>query len=257
MYNAQRKALIREMLGKSAMVSVNELSELLHISKETVRRDLKDMELERVVKRTHGGAVLIKKNENSNEDPFMIRAIQRHEEKLKLCKKAAEIILDGETVFIDNSSTTIGILQYINPGYQVTVLTNSIRLILESASLNNSNLIIIATGGIFRPSNFSLTGTLADDWVQRFRPNKMFFSCHGIQNDGSMTDGSIYENDVKRSMIRHSHETYLMADHTKFGKYGVVFLSDISDIQNVISTNEIDDQSRKLLDSRRVNAILV
>lgn len=257
MYNAQRKALILDMLKSNSMVSVNDLSELLDISKETVRRDLKGLEEEGLVKRTHGGAMFLKRSEHNVEDPIAVRAIHQLEEKKKLCQKAAEMIVDGDTVFIDNSSTTLNILPYINPNLHVTVLTNSLRLLIESVHINNANLLLISSGGVFRPSNLSLTGTLADDWVQNFCPNKMFFSCHGVQPENGLTDGSIYEIDVKRAMIKNSQATYLLADYTKFGKQGVVFLSHFEEITQLITNKEVDPEIAQALLGRDVDLVTV
>ena len=257
MYIVQRKALMLDLLQKKQMGSVNDLAAELNVSKETIRRDLKDIEQEGLIKRTHGGAVLIKKSANNSENPFTVRAMQHHEEKLALCKKAAELIADGDTIFIDNSSTTLNILKHINPSHHVTVLTNSIRLLLESVQLDNSNLILISSGGIFRPGNFSLTGTLANDWVKNFRPNKMFFSCHGVDIAGGLTDGSIYETDVKRAMIQYSQKTYLLTDHSKFGRQGVVFLAGIRDINHILTNSQLDPDMQQTLLSYGVNLIVV
>jgi len=257
MYNAERKVIILDMLNNSSMVYVNDLADILNASKETIRRDLKRMEEDGVLRRTHGGAVSLKQADSNVEDPFMIRAIQLHKEKELLCKKAAEIVVDGDTIFIDNSSTTLNILKYIEKSHHVTILTNSIRLLLESVQLANSNLTLIASGGIFRPSNYSLTGTLADDWVKNFRPNKVFFSCNGIRNNSGLTDGGIFETDVKRAMIKNSQSTYLLADHTKFGKEGPIFLVGLPDIDYIITDEMVDSETQQSLQTSSVTLLVV
>ena len=240
MYNVERKALIMSMLEKDNVVSVAELAEMLEISKETVRRDLRELEQEGLIKRTHGGAVSESPNNSMSEHPFTVREIQQYAEKNIICRKAAQYVQDGETIFVDNSSTTINLLKHINPHYQVTVITNSIRQLLESAHLKNPNLTMICLGGVFRAKNYSISGGLALDSARNFRPNKAFISCRSISVSQGMSDGSIYEVETKRALIRSAKEVIMLADHSKFQETGAVYLAELDIVTRIITDDKTD-----------------
>lgn len=234
-YNIERQSLIVNLLEEKGKVSVNELSELMKVSKETIRRDLKEMEDAGMIQRTHGGAVLSETSKGVKEYPYLMREIQNYTEKDKLCKEAAKVIRDGDTIFIDNSSTTLNLIQHMNPRYQVTIITNSIRLLLDASLQDHSNLTLISLGGIFRASNYSLTGIMANEWINNFRPHKVFLSCYGVNVKEGITDSSVYEVDVKRLMMEKAQEVYVLADATKFDKPGVVYLADFSKIDFLVT----------------------
>lgn len=92
---------------------MNQLFEILQVSKETIRRDLKEMEEAGIIQRVHGGAVLSEASKGVKEYPLLTREIRNYSEKIRLCQKAAEYIEDGDTIFIDNSSTTLNLVSYI------------------------------------------------------------------------------------------------------------------------------------------------
>ena len=110
-YSIERKTKILKTLEKDGRVEVETLAKELNVSKETIRRDLREMEQEGLLKRTHGGAVSINSTQQSPEYPYLMREIQCLEEKERICKKAASLVKDGDTIFIDNSSTNISILK--------------------------------------------------------------------------------------------------------------------------------------------------
>lgn len=240
MYTIERKSAIVGLLEAEGAVDVAYLASRFGVSKETVRRDLRELETEGVVKRTHGGAVLPGEDKEMVEYPVMVRSMQRLEEKRIICTKAASLIEDGDTIFVDNSSTTINLLGYINCAMRVTVVTNSLQLVIESAKLSNLNLQIVCLGGLFRKSNFSVFGHLSQENAKSFYPTKSFMSCRGIDSHGILTDGSIYEVELKQFMIDRSQQNYVLADYTKFNQVGAVYLSELSKIHHIITDNKID-----------------
>lgn len=256
MYNVERKALIVKILQKDNTASVKQLAEILQISKETVRRDLNELEMEGLVRRTHGGAVLENFNNNTSESPFKVREIQNYEEKAKICKAAAKLIKDGDTIFVDNSSTTISLINNLDPNIQVTVITNSIKLLIESTFVNNPNLVMISLGGILRAKNLSLTGVLTNEWVHNFHPNKAFLSCRAVCPKTGFSDGSVYEVDTKRLMIENAQHVYIMADYTKFHEVGAVHLVDFSDVEMVITDDNISEEDIHIMEMKGVKILV-
>lgn len=239
MYTIERISEILKLLEQNGRVEVNELSDLLDASKETIRRDLRDMETKGLLKRTHGGAIFESKYSSvMPEFPVEVREIQHYKEKDAICKKAATFIKDGDSIFVDNSSTCLYLMKYIPVQYKVTLITNSIKLLVGTFDSENSNLTAVCLGGFFNPANLSTYGTTARKNAEEFYPCISFMSCAGVHLPDHFTDSSLLEVDTKQLMIERSKEVFILADHTKFERTGPVFLANFSAINTLITDQQ-------------------
>nr|WP_106788960.1 DeoR/GlpR family DNA-binding transcription regulator [Massilistercora timonensis] len=247
MYSQERQSKIVDLLGSQSSVSVSVLADMLKTSKETIRRDLKALESEGILTRTHGGAIL---NVNTphvgaaakfgdavmnNEYPFALRHIRNIPAKKVIAQKAATLIEDRDTIFIDNSSTTLFLLDYIPQDLHLTIITNSVKVLLEAAKKENPNISLISLAGFYNPNNYSVYGTRTIKSAEEFFPNKTFISCTGVTLNKQLTDISLNEVDTKLAMMRKSEETYLLADHTKFEINGPFYLSGFHSIDYIVT----------------------
>lgn len=267
MYNLERKAAILKYLESNGQVYVNQLAETLSASKETIRKDLHSLEKEGMLKRTHGGAVCVSPSEpvfatannwsfmsNEIEEPINVRQIKTFAEKNQICKKAASYIENQDTIFVDNSSTTLFLAKYIPVHLQVTIITNSIKFILETASLNNPNLQIICLSGFFNANNLSLYGSRTTKSANDFYPNKAFLSCAGINAVSKLTDTSLNEVDTKQAFIEKSEKVFLLADHNKFSSTGPYHLVNFQCIDYLITDSKSTITSvREIIDNPNTN----
>ena len=251
MFNEQRKAEIVKLIETEGSVNVADLSVQFKTSKETIRKDLAELERHGVLKRTHGGAVCL---EQEREYPIVVRTIQESEAKRLICKKAASFVQDGDTLFVDNSSTMLYLPQYIPANIRLTLLTNSVAFLLETAKIPNHNWLVVSLGGIFNKSNFSLYGHGALKGGEEYYPNKAFFSCAGISEHNKIADSSLYEIEVKRAMISHAQESYLLADASKLKKPGQMYLCGFDEVDYLI-TNETDLQKAAFLKEAGIKII--
>jgi DeoR family transcriptional regulator, fructose operon transcriptional repressor len=239
MFSIERKSEILNFLEQSGRVDVNDLAERFQASRETIRRDLREMEEDGVLKRTHGGAVFNGLNPKAvDEFPVNVREIQRFNEKNAICKKAASFIKYGDSIFVDNSSTCLSLLKYIPPELRVTIITNSIKLLLTVPREKSSNHLVICLGGFFNPANLSLYGNIPIKNAGEYYPCKSFMSCAGIHPQAQLGDTSILEVDTKRLMIERSQETFILADYSKFDRVGHVYLSDFASIDTIITDSK-------------------
>ncbi|MEA4852640.1 MAG: DeoR/GlpR family DNA-binding transcription regulator [Christensenella sp.] len=237
MLAAERKSKIIDFLESNGRAEVNELAEMLCVVPETIRRDLRELELQGLLARIHGGAVMSEKKEV--EYPVFVREMQNYTKKLALCQKAAKYINDGDTIYVDNSSTLINLMRYIDPEINVTLLTNSVG-ILQLASTLENHITLICSGGSFNKKNMSLSGSLANHMCMEFIPDKAFISCHGLSIEYGLTDGSMNEAAFKKNMMRVSQKTYCVVDHSKFEKNGPVKLAGL-DACDVLICDYIPD----------------
>jgi DeoR family transcriptional regulator, fructose operon transcriptional repressor len=232
----ERKRKIIEYLEINHAAPVNGLAAELNVVPETIRRDLRELEKQGVLTRTHGGAVL---NSHQETDyPVQVRVMKNSREKELICKYAAGYIEEGDLIFVDNSSTLIHLLKYIPDNISVTVLTNSIWVLQEYARLGKSNIVMICSGGVFNRKNMSLSGTVSGKNFAHFFPTKAFVSCHGLSSEQGFTDSNLLELDFKREIIKASGKVFFLLDHSKFGKLGPVRLGEIN-ICDILITEKL------------------
>jgi DeoR family fructose operon transcriptional repressor len=236
----ERKSRIIEYLEQNRKAEVNELATMLDVVPETIRRDLRDLEKQDFLTRTHGGAFL--KSQKEADYPVGVRLMKRSHEKERLCQRAAQFIENGEMIFIDNSSTLIHLIKHIPNNIQVTILTNSIWVLQEFAKQTKENITMICTGGVFNKSNMSLSGTVAGKNTSHFFPSKAFVSCHGLSTEHGFTDSNLLELDFKREMIDVSKKVFFLLDHTKFSRLGPVYLGDITMCDVLITEQSPHDE---------------
>ncbi len=258
MYQAEREEKIMNLLDLKKMVKVSELATFFNVSKETIRRDLQSLERKEILKRTHGGAIRNPNNKYSvfSEQSYSTREIQNSKLKEKISKKAATYVENNDLIFVDNSTTTIKLMKYIPKNINVTILTNSVNQLLESIKINNPNYTLIILGGIFRPSNYSVIGSMAVESVKNFKPKKAFISCKGFDLSNGLFDATLYEVETKRAAIEAACETFLLADNTKFNTSGNVSLCKISKISKIITDDLIAEDIKRDYEINGIDIII-
>lgn len=255
-FGIERKQQILERLEVLGRIQVSDLARELDVSKETLRKDLSELEQEKLLKRTHGGAVGLKQSVEPSEIKYIYRVKQCAREKERICRKAASLVQDGDTIFVDNSSTNLALLKYIDPSCKVTVITNSVRVLLEdNFSMSNSHTVI-SLGGIFRRDFFSCVGDFANEMARKFHPNRAFLSAYGLGEDGTIYDISMYETEVKKFFIQASDQVYLTADHTKINRSGGAILATLDLVDYLICDRGLTDAQTETLQSFDVELIV-
>lgn len=257
MYTIQRQSKILELLEQQGQVDVHTLADDFASSRETIRRDLREMEASGLLKRTHGGAVSLTNGFSQGyEYPLFAREIQKYEEKQSICRAAAKLLEDGDTIFLDNSSTTMRFLHYVPANIRVTAVTNSIQVLLEAGKLNNNNVNVVSLGGALNVKNYSVTGLLTNRLSRLFFPDKAIMSCRGITAKAGMTDASFLEVEVKRIMIDQSKQLILLADHTKFGLTGAIHIGALDEIDTIVTDSKVSAEKLKLFENSQTRIII-
>lgn len=238
----ERRQEILRILNIEGSVHVKELSKTLEVTEETIRRDLEVLNNKKLLKRTHGGAIPLKNNEKNLELSFNIRTEKNVEEKQIIATKAVSLINEGETIFLDASSTSLFLARELNKFRNITVLTNSIRIVYELT--NNNNITVISTGGILRSNSLSFVGPLANDTIKKYYADKFFASCKGISTEHGATDSNELEIEVKKNMLNQAREIIILADYTKFEEIGLTQFASINQINTIITDNSISNNMK-------------
>ena len=224
--------LVRETGG----VTIAGLEKELGISAATARRDLAMLERRGKVKRTHGGAV--PPGLTQHEDSFQQRLGEAVDQKKRLARVAATLLEDGETVFIDSSTTAYYAARRILAGTPgVTFLTNLVPVMDLFSTADPSGASMVGLGGDFRALTLSFVGPCTMHAIESYMSDRAFISVKGITPDGQLTDINPLEAEVKRAMIRQSKRPVLLADGRKFEQRGFSVISHVSEVSLVLTAD--------------------
>jgi DeoR/GlpR family transcriptional regulator of sugar metabolism len=234
----ERRLRIVERIQRAGTVTVGMLEAEFGISSMTARRDLAILEREGWVRRTRGGAML--PIVASQEDSFAHRLEQSVEHKKRLAAAAAGMLKQGESVFIDSSTTAYyTALRVLEVGPKVTILTNSVP-VMSLFGQRVANAELIGIGGSLRKLTLSFVGPHAVATVSEHFADKAFLSVKGLAPGGYLTDPDALEAEVKRSMIRRAREPVLLVDRTKLSERGLSVIGHVADLGSVLAAGAPD-----------------
>ncbi len=247
----ERQKKILELLNIEGAVMVSKLSSELGVTDETVRRDLEKLEAKEMLRRTHGGAIPM--DEGSYELSLEKRKGLNVEAKQAIAHKAVQYIASGDSVFLDASTTTFYMAKEIKNMKNITVITNSIRVINELAGVEG--IKAIAVGGVVS-NNQSLVGATAENYItENYFADKMFFSSKGIGNSTGILEGNEQECYIKQRMIANSSTHYYLCDKSKVGRVGYMKLTAFENIEYLITDAQFDAELMEIMAENDVEVI--
>lgn len=215
-------------------VVVSELSQLYDVSEETIRRDLEKLVNEGVAIKSYGGAVI---NENANlEVPFNIRKNYNVIGKQKIAEQIANLVKDGESLMLDASSTAVYIAKALKDKKNLTVITNSIEIVVELMDMPEWK--VLSTGGLSREGSFALVGPQTDKMLKSYHVDKTIISCKGFDLNSGMTDSDELHANNKITMLESAGMKILAVDKTKFDKTAFTAIGALEDITTVVTDEE-------------------
>ena len=237
-----RKSNIKQMLLQKSFVSVSEMAELFTVTEETIRRDLRMLEKEGIISRTHGGAVLKDKVSTSFE-----------RQEIRGILQAKHFVQNGFCIFMDSSTTVQNLFPQIQD-LQLTIVTDSIDIIIACSNLPNIKLY--ALGGIYNPRTRCFSSSLGRDLLVNLYFDIAFISCRTISSSEGLCDSSIEEASTKRLAGQHASKTIAMVDHTKFDRVSFAKICGLEDIDVLISDKPIDSSWEQVLREKQVEVLI-
>src|SRR5258708_38371353 len=120
MLQSDRRVAILKLLQENHTVAVSQLCEALKVSEMTIRRDLREMDSDGLLRRVHGGAIKIVRH--SYEPPYLLRQSENHEIKQKIGCSAARLISNGDSIALDVGTTTLEIARALDSLRELTIL---------------------------------------------------------------------------------------------------------------------------------------
>lgn len=225
----ERKKIICDIVNRKKAVRVADLSRRLSITEATVRRDLDELQNEKKLRRTHGGAVAL--YPAGGEYVISELAVEHVEEKRRIAKKAYEYIDDDDAILFDGASTVLELCRLLAEGDKkgVVVLTNALSVV--NVLSGKKDITVIHIGGEVKYHLNSTVGKIAERAIRDVRVDKTFLGVNGIDLDYGYSITNLDEAAVKKEMIRSAKQTFVLADYSKFGS---TYLAKIADVEGQI-----------------------
>jgi len=220
---------ILKIIEEKKYVRVEELSQALFVSMPTIRRDLNELQQMNLIVRNHGGAM--RKDTDLEGSPFAFRARANASAKKQLAKAAATLVRDNSVIFIDESTTTMHLIDLLDGFRNIKIITNSISAM---TALGRTSIETFCLSGRLNKDNMSIIGSFAEASVEQFGIDLMFFSSSGLRSDGMIVDYDEGSNALRKHALQCAEKKIFLCDRTKYGKNSAFALTHVSNMDYLV-----------------------
>ncbi|USK35170.1 DeoR/GlpR family DNA-binding transcription regulator [Bacillus sp. F19] len=259
MLSVERHQIILNHLNLHGKITIHELLDQLKVSKQTIRRDLEHLEQQGKLTKVHGGAV--KKVISEKYEPsFNERINVNIEEKKKIGARAAEMIQDGDVVAFGIGTTTLQVANNIRNKKNLTILLSCVRTLNSLIELKRAGIFtgkIIFLAGEINTDLMAGLGSLTLQNMHQFQIDKAFIGGNGITLEHGLSTYDIEDGNFLKKLISISKEVTLVIDHSKRGISSLYHFAKIEQIQNVISTADVPEDWKEVLQDKNIQWIKV
>jgi DeoR/GlpR family transcriptional regulator of sugar metabolism len=238
----ERQKQILSLLVRAGRLSVTEIVEQFSISEATARRDLESLASQGKAQRVHGGVIAIE--QAPPELPILQRESEQADEKVRIGRVAAELIADGETVFLGSGTTVLETAKNLRERKNLTVLTNSLPVLNALAGIKD--ITVVSLGGQLRESELSFIGHITEQALAELRVDKVVMGTRGVSLEHGLTNDYLPETLTDRAILKIGREVIIAADHTKINRTATTLLAPLKSV-NVFVTDK--NAEKKFLQS--------
>lgn len=231
----ERQQQILGYLKKKHFATIKELAGCVFTSESSVRRDIKALETQGLVRQTYGGVVL-PEYENAVV-PLYLRDQSNTQVKEALAQRAAKHVFDGATIFMDGSSTVRRMVKYLSGINELKIITNNVGILAECG---DPRIKVYCTGGLFLGRNNICVGSAAERYVQTINADLFFFSSQALSSEGEISDASEEETALRKAMMCRAKKNIFLCDSSKVGEKRMFVLCTKEDVDEIICDVEIE-----------------
>lgn len=241
---------IEKYIHSNESVTLDSLCTEFNISKNTLRRDINEIEKTGSIKKVYGGVTAVIKN----LIPFEERNIKNNYIKTAIAKAASGFVNDGDVIFIDSGTTTLNMIEFLKNVNDVTILTNNLNVIVNA--LPFPNLDVICTGGrlIRKTNSFEVLDTISI--FKDYNISKAFMAATGISISNGATNSSPLEYKLKKVIVEKSAEQYLLVDSSKFDVSTLMTYCQLSDIDHLITDKKPPEKYINFFEENKIKVII-
>jgi DeoR family fructose operon transcriptional repressor len=220
----RKKTIINE-LEKDEIVYLHDFVSIFkNVSESTIRRDLKTLEEEGLIELLHGGAAKLK-NSSSYDMPIESKQYLHTAEKDRIAKFAASLVKEGEVIYIDSGTTTLGMVKYLRSSH-VQVVTSNTDIIDK---IKGARFSCVMLGGEITETLGSVVGPITDSLLENLFFDKAFIGATGYSVESGITTPDFREANKKKIVKNNSKEVFVLLDSSKAGKKALCKVFDLTD----------------------------
>ncbi|HFQ8225799.1 TPA: L-fucose operon activator [Citrobacter freundii] len=229
---AARQQAIVDLLGQYKSLTTETLAVQLSVSKETIRRDLSELQIQGKILRNHGRAKGILRENPDSGDPFHMRLKSHYAHKADIARKALSWIEVGMVIALDASSTCWYLARQL-PDINIQVFTNSQPICQELGK--RQRIQLISSGGRLERKHGCYVNPALISQLKSLEVDLFIFSCEGIDGGGALWDSSTFNADFKSVLLKRASQSLLLIDKSKFNRSGEARLGHLDDVTHIVS----------------------
>lgn len=239
---AERQGRILEEVQRRGAIRVSELSDLLHVSDMTIRRDLDTLAGQGRLDKVHGGAT-VRRAPSTDEPGFEAKGQRQVEEKEAIAAAALAMVTPGSAIGLSAGTTTWTLARHLVDIPDLTVVTNSMRIaeVLHGAGTHGPHVVL--TGGVRTPSD-ALVGPIAVAALEQLHLDIVFLGVHGMDPDAGFTTPNLLEAEADRALVAAGRSLVVLADHTKWRTVGIKTIATLEQADTVITDSRLTPEEQ-------------
>ncbi|MCE1252280.1 MAG: DeoR/GlpR family DNA-binding transcription regulator [Anaerolineae bacterium] len=256
MTTLDRHSKIVEIVTQNGQISIPEICDKFDVSEMTARRDLNELDRQGLLRRVHKGAVV--NLGRSFEPPFSTRIVNNPEAKAKIGLRAAEMVVNGDSIALDVGTTTLEIVKGLKGKKNLTIITSCLQVAIQVAdtlSLSDDVRLIIA-GGIVRPRELSMIGAITQSVYQNYHVDKAFIGIAGISPEDGLTEYNVDDAQTKQTIIKSALKKIIVADGSKLGLTTFATVAPLSSIDTIITDDTAPEDIVEQIREKGVDVIV-
>jgi ribose transport system substrate-binding protein len=244
----RRQALLR-YLKEQPGIKVTELAELLAVSEGTIRNDLTALQETNQVRRVRGGAVVVETSQPAPPDP-----IQNAAGKQRIARRAAEMVNDGEAIWLDAGTTVRVLVPFLAERQQLTIVTNGLRVALQLAEQSEHTVMLV--GGRVGTDGLYTIGTGSEQLLDMVNIRTAFISGVGFTLEAGLTVLEYEDARLKSRVLNSAENVVALVDATKIGKRGFAPVATLDQISHFVTDEDVSTEMLLQLRRSRVNVTI-
>lgn len=248
----ERQKQILSLLTKQGRLSVTEIVEQFSISEATARRDLESLASQGRAQRVHGGVIALE--QAPPELPILQRESEQADEKSLIGRAAAELINDGETIFLGSGTTVLEAAKNLRERKNLTVITNSLPVLNALAGIKE--ITVVSLGGQLRDSELSFIGHITEQALAELRVDKVIMGTRGVSLEHGLTNDYLQETLTDRAILKIGHEVILVADHSKINRVSTALLAPLSSMSIFVTDSKADKKFLQALKKQNIKVVI-
>jgi DeoR family transcriptional regulator, fructose operon transcriptional repressor len=250
MRQAQRILKVQELFGKEEFVNFEELCQKFNASKSSIRRDLIELEAKGVLRRVHGGAISLQTRDEVLD--YSRLSVSFHDEKMRIGKKAASLVQNGQTVILGGGSSVTEVAKNLNDR-PIQVVTNSVPV--AQVFWESKQVEVTLTGGYLYPRLGVQLGPICERMLHSVSADILIMGIMGVTKAGLSDSNSLIVESI-RAMIHCARRVVIVADRSKFGHDAMIHVADLKDVDQIVTDIGLDPETQQMLKDQGVECLL-